>query len=56
VALADGSCIDDCQLVSAGHHGARSLWVYANRADRFVPMVDVIDLWELVPSSSTRPV
>jgi hypothetical protein len=49
VALADGSRIDDCELVSAGHHGARTLWLYGNRTDLFVPLIDVTDLWEVVP-------
>lgn len=49
VALADGSRIDDCQLVSAGRHGVQSLWLYANGADAFVPLGDVTDLWEVLP-------
>lgn len=46
VALADGSRIDDCELVSAGHHGSRRLWLYANGTDIFVPLMDVTDVWE----------
>jgi hypothetical protein len=48
VALVDGSRIDDCELVSAGHHGVRSLWLYANGADTFVPLDNVTDLWEVL--------
>ena len=47
VALADGSRIDDCQLVSAGRPGVRTLWVFSNGADAFVPLPEVIDVWEL---------
>jgi hypothetical protein len=46
VALADGSRIDDGELISAGRPGLRSVWVYANGADTFVPMADVVDVWE----------
>jgi hypothetical protein len=49
VALVDGSRIDDCELVSAGHHGAKSLWLYTNGADIFVSLADVTDLWEIPP-------
>lgn len=44
VALADGSRIDDCQLVSAG---VQTLWVFCNGADTFVPLPDVLEVWEL---------
>jgi len=47
VALSDGSRIDDCQLVSAGRPGVRTLWVISNGADTFVPLPDVLDVWEL---------
>ena len=49
VALVDGSRIDDCDLVSAGHHGAKSLWLYTNGADIFVSLADVTDIWEVLP-------
>jgi hypothetical protein len=49
VALADGSRIDDCELVSAGHQRMHSLWIYVNGTDVFVPLGDVIDLWESAP-------
>ncbi|MGH7535733.1 MAG: hypothetical protein ACREMG_09120 [Gemmatimonadales bacterium] len=47
VALIDGSRIDDCQLVSAGRAGARSLWVFSAGSDHFVPHGNVVDLWEV---------
>ena len=46
IALTDGSRIDDCQLISAGRPKARTLWLYDNGTDRFVPMGDVRDVWE----------
>lgn len=44
VALADGSRIDDCQLVSAG---MQTLWVFCNGADTFVPLLQILEVWEL---------
>ena len=49
VALADGSRIDDCELVSGGRHGTHSLWLYSNGADTFVALGHVTDLWESLP-------
>ena len=46
IALADGSRIDDCALVSAGRRGDGRLWLYCNGADTFVPLSEVTDLWE----------
>jgi len=46
LALVDGTRLDDCQLVSACRRGTRTLWLYENGADRFVPVDAVIDLWE----------
>lgn len=54
VALADGSRIDECELISAGHHGVQSLWLYSGGADVFVPLADVVDLWEIVPVGPNR--
>jgi hypothetical protein len=47
LSLVDGSRLDDCELVSAGRHRVGSLWLFSNGSDRFVPVDDVIDLWEL---------
>ncbi len=50
LALSDGSRIDDCELVSAGRHEVGTLWVFTNGEDTFVPLRDVLDLWEVAPS------
>ena len=46
VALADGSRIDDCQLVSVGRKTAGTLWLFTNGADLFVCIDDVTAVWE----------
>ena len=46
LALADGSRIDDCHLVSAGRTHLRTIWVFAHGMDTFVPLADVLDVWE----------
>jgi len=46
LALADGSRIDDCHLVSAGRTHLRTIWVFAHGTDTFVPLVNVRDVWE----------
>jgi hypothetical protein len=53
IALADGSRIDDCELVSGGH-GVEQLWLYTNGADVFLPLEHVTDLWEVVPTGPAR--
>jgi hypothetical protein len=53
LALADGSRIDEGALVSAGR---RSVWVFTNGEDRFVPVGEVVDVWEAdAASSNYRP-
>jgi hypothetical protein len=52
VAFTDGSRLDDCELVSTGHNGASTLWLYANGADVFAKPEQVIEIWEAGPSSS----
>ena len=42
LALADGSRLDDVQLVSAR---GMKLWLFAGGNDRFVPVSQVIDAW-----------
>jgi hypothetical protein len=42
LALADGSRLDDVNLVSAR---GTSLWIFACGEDRFVPVTSVIDAW-----------
>ena len=46
VALRGGDRIDDCQLVSAGRASTGTLWVFSNGADLFLPVDDVIAVWE----------
>jgi hypothetical protein len=46
VALADSSRIDDCQLVSTGRPAAPTLWVFTNGADVFLPLADIVEVWE----------
>jgi hypothetical protein len=46
LAVRGGHRLDDCQLVSAGRGAARTIWVFANAADTFVPIEDVLDFWE----------
>jgi hypothetical protein len=47
VALADGSRIDDCELVSVDRGRRGHLWVHANGGDAFVPLSEVSDVWEV---------
>jgi hypothetical protein len=51
LALVDGRRIDDCELVSVGRHGVRSVWVFSNGVDVLVAHADVIDMWEVVPAA-----
>lgn len=46
IALTGGSRIDTCELVAGARPGTRSLWVFTNGSDLFVPVADVIDVWE----------
>ena len=50
LALAGGERIDDCQLVSTGRRGVETLWIFADGRDVFIPLADVIDLWEATPT------
>jgi hypothetical protein len=47
VALAYGSRIDDCQLVSVGRQRLGTLWLYHNGHDIFVDSVSIVDVWEV---------
>ena len=49
VALADGSRIDDCSLISAGRSRARTVWVFVNGIDVFIHPADVVAVWESAP-------
>jgi hypothetical protein len=46
VALADGSRIDDCRLVSAGRGTTKTVWLVIDRMDAFLPRIDVLAMWE----------
>jgi hypothetical protein len=46
VALRNGERIDDCQLVSGGRRRLGSLWLFSNGEDVFVPLSDVVNVWE----------
>jgi hypothetical protein len=46
VAFADGSRLDDCELVSTGHNGASTVWLYANGTDVFAAPDEVLEIWE----------
>ncbi len=50
LALADGSRIDDVLLVSVR---SRTVWVFLNGEDTFIPVKDVIDVWETQPRRLT---
>lgn len=46
VALRNGDRLDGCQLVAGPRGQAASLWLYNGQADVFVPLREVVDLWE----------
>ena len=47
VALRGGTRLDDCQLVSAGRGRQPSLWLFDSGCDVFVPLGDVVAVWEV---------
>ena len=49
LALANGSRIDDCSLVSLGRGRTTTVWIYTNGQDAFVDVSDVVDVWEAGP-------
>jgi len=49
IALRDGSRLDDCLLVSASRPRTRTLWVFNGSGDVFVPISEVVDVWEIPP-------
>ncbi len=46
ISLVDGSRLDEVSLVSARRS---TLWIFANGEDTFVPVEQVIDIWEAQP-------
>ena len=49
LALADGSRLDDVNLVSAR---GTTLWIFSGGEDRFVPVTAVIDAWPSVSAAA----
>jgi hypothetical protein len=49
ISLADGSRLDEVVLVSARRS---TVWVFANGEDSFLPVEDVIDVWEASVSTA----
>ena len=49
LALADGSRIDDCSLVSAGRGSTGTVWVFTNGIDAFIQLADIVAAWEAAP-------
>lgn len=45
IALADGSRVDDCLLVSVGRGGATTAWLATDASDLFLPWEDVVEVW-----------
>ena len=45
LALADGSRVDDCLLVSVGRGGAKTAWLATDASDLFLPWKDVVEVW-----------
>ena len=46
VALRGGDRLDDFQLVSGGRARLENLWLFGHGEDVFVPLSDVLDVWE----------
>ena len=46
MSLSDGSRLDDVSLVSAR---TRTLWIFVSGEDTFLPVEQVIDVWEAEP-------
>jgi hypothetical protein len=56
VALVDGSRIDDAALVSTGRGPTRTLWIYTNCEDAFIPMAQILEVWECGGNTTGRQV
>jgi hypothetical protein len=46
VALSNGDRLDDCQLVAAPRGNTSRLWLFTAGIDLFVPLADVVAMWE----------
>jgi hypothetical protein len=42
--LTDGTHMETCSVVSAGRASVGTLWVFADGADTFIPLHEVIDI------------
>jgi hypothetical protein len=50
VSLRGGDRFDACRLISGGRSGTGTVWLFWNGIDVFIPVEDVLDVWE-VPAS-----
>src|SRR5689334_19675975 len=50
VTRSDGTQLDVCSLVSAGRASVGTLWLFADGADTFIPLEDVLDIRASAPS------
>ena len=55
LALIDGTRLDACSPVSAGRASARTLWVFADGDDTFIPVDEVTDVRAMAPTMADRP-
>lgn len=46
LALRSGRRLDDCVLLAAPRGAARTVWVFDGGADVFVPLAEILDVWE----------
>lgn len=54
VALANGSTVGDCTLVSAGRGRTTSLWLVYHGNDLFVPLSDIVEVSPVSHSDEPR--
>jgi hypothetical protein len=40
----------DCRLISGGRSGTGTVWLFWDGIDVFIPVEDVLDVWELPAS------
>ena len=46
VALSNGDRLDDCDLVAGPRGSTNRLWLFTGGLDLFVPLTDVVAVWE----------
>ena len=46
LALRSGGRLDDCVLLAAPRGAARTVWIFDGGADVFVPLAEILDVWE----------